>query len=85
MAIFALVAWSVQQLLSKVALKPLSTAKFYLLSAAVSLFVYAPYLVVRQYELMEGWMVLAIVSLLLQGLGAFMAKLIVTPAPRPFC
>ncbi len=47
LAIFALVAWSVQRLLSKVALKTLSTAKFYLLSATVSLFVYAPYLVVR--------------------------------------
>jgi drug/metabolite transporter (DMT)-like permease len=28
----------------------------------------------------EGWMALAIASLLLQGLGAFIAKLVVTPA-----
>lgn len=163
LAIFALFAWSVQRLLSKVALKTLTTAKFYLLSAAVSLIVYAPYVVVRppaarelfpalglaclmaitfwvtteairrgplgivspitalspaltailaialigerpawlayvgigvaplgvallsagggdKNELRQGWTALAIVSLLLQGLGAFVAKLVVTPA-----
>jgi drug/metabolite transporter (DMT)-like permease len=47
LAIFALVAWSGQRLLSKIALQTLTTAKFYLLSAAVSLIVYAPYLVAR--------------------------------------
>ena len=36
-ALFALVAWTVQRLLSKVALTSLGTRKFYLLSAAVSL------------------------------------------------
>ena len=46
-ALFALVAWSVQRLLSKVALTTLGTRKFYLLSAAVSLLVYTPYLVWR--------------------------------------
>ena len=46
-ALFALVAWSVQRLLSKVALTTLGTRKFYLLSAVVSLVVYTPYLVWR--------------------------------------
>ncbi len=40
-------AWSGQRLLSKIALQTLTTAKFYLLSAEVSLIVYAPYLMVR--------------------------------------
>src|SRR6266542_51545 len=47
LAAFALLAWSFQRLLSKVALKSLTTAKFYLLSAAVSLIVYGPYLLFR--------------------------------------
>jgi hypothetical protein len=47
LAVFTLLAWSFQRLLSKVALKSLTTAKFYLLSAAVSLIVYTPYLLVR--------------------------------------
>lgn len=163
LAIFALVAWSVQRLLSKAALQTLTTPKFYLLSAFVSLIVYAPYLVVRppavsemlpafglaclmavtflvtteairrgplgivspitalspaltallaialigerpgwvayagiataplgvallsarrrnENEQRQGWTVLAVASLLLQGLGAFIAKLVVTPA-----
>ncbi|HEV2034979.1 MAG TPA: DMT family transporter [Candidatus Dormibacteraeota bacterium] len=46
-ALFALVAWSIQRLLSKVALTTLGTRKFYLLSAVVSLVVYTPYLVWR--------------------------------------
>ena len=46
-ALFALVAWSIQRLLSKVALTTLGTRKFYLLSAVVSLIVYTPYLVWR--------------------------------------
>lgn len=46
-ALFALVAWSLQRLLSKVALRDLGTRKFYLLSAVVSLITYAPYLVLR--------------------------------------
>ena len=46
-ALFALVAWSVQRLLSKLALTTLGTRKFYLLSAVVSLVVYTPYLVWR--------------------------------------
>ena len=46
-ALFALVAWAVQRLLSKVALATLGTRKFYLLSATVSLLIYAPYLVLR--------------------------------------
>ncbi len=46
-ALFALVAWSFQRLLSKVALTTLGTRKFYLLSAGVSLVVYTPYLVWR--------------------------------------
>lgn len=47
LAAFALLAWSFQRLLSKVALRSLPTAKFYLLSAAVSLVVYAPYLLLN--------------------------------------
>lgn len=46
-ALFALVAWSAQRLLSKLALADLGTRKFYLLSATVSLVIYAPYLVLR--------------------------------------
>ena len=46
-ALFALVAWAVQRLLSKVALTTLGTRKFYLLSAIVSLLIYTPYLVLR--------------------------------------
>src|SRR5712692_11948761 len=42
-----MVAWAGQRTLSKVALAPLGTPKFYLLSAAVSLLTYAPYLVLR--------------------------------------
>lgn len=160
-ALFALVAWSAQRLLSKVALAGLGTRKFYLLSALVSLLTYAPYLVFRPpapHELLpafalaclmavtfgvtteairrgplgavspitalspaltaglgivflheklapwgylgvvlapagiallsgggrqarlEDWFWLAVASLALQGAGAFMAKLIVTPA-----
>jgi len=163
LAVFALVAWSGQRLLSKIALQTLTTTKFYLLSATVSLVVYAPYLVARPPAVREllpalglaclmaitfwvtteairrgplgvvspvtalspaftailaitvlserpgwlaysgialapigiallsarrgkserqrgGWMALAIASLVLQGLGAFIAKLVVTPA-----
>jgi len=47
LSVFALVAWAVQRLLSKVALQDLGTGKFYLLSATVSLLTYAPYLVLR--------------------------------------
>lgn len=161
-ALFALAAWSIQRLLSKVALTTLGTRKFYLLSAVVSLLVYAPYLLVRppapaqlypafglaclmaitfgvtteairrgplgavspvtalspaltaalavaflgerlnwvayvgvalapvgivllslngrNGERQEGWVWLAILSLILQGIGAFIAKLVVTPA-----
>ncbi len=161
-ALFALVAWSIQRLLSKVAVTTLGTRKFYLLSAAVSLLVYTPYLLLRPPALAEllpafglaclmaitfgvtteairrgplgavspvtalspaltaglavaflgerlswmayvgvalaplgivllslgpsrgkgkeAWLLLAIVSLILQGFGAFIAKLVVTPA-----
>lgn len=161
-ALFALVAWSIQRLLSKVALTTLGTRKFYLLSAVVSLLVYTPYLLLRPPALAEllpsfglaclmavtfgitteairrgplgavspvtalspaltgglavaflgerlswpayvgvalapvgivllslnptkgkggeGWVWLAILSLILQGIGAFIAKLVVTPA-----
>lgn len=160
LAVFALVAWTGQRLLSKVALTTLGTGKFYLLSALVSLVAYSPYLVlhppasrgllpafalaslmavtfgitteaIRRGPLgavspitalspaitvvlavailnerlvwpaylgvalalagvfliawgpragtgRDGWMWLAIVSLLLQGVGAFVAKLVVT-------
>ena len=47
LSLLALVVWAVQRLLSKVALGSLGTRKFYLLSAAVSLLVYLPYLVWR--------------------------------------
>ena len=47
LALFALVAWSGQRLLSKVALSSLGTEKFYLLSAVVSLITYTPYLLIR--------------------------------------
>jgi drug/metabolite transporter (DMT)-like permease len=163
LAVFTLLAWSFQRLLSKFALRSLTTAKFYLLSAAVSLIVYTPYLLVHPPAMRElipafglaclmavtfwvtteairrgplsivspvtalspaltailaimligerpgwiayvgiamapvgvallsaqgggsdqlerAWMALAIASLLLQGLGAFLAKLLVTPA-----
>lgn len=46
-AVFALGAWSVQRLLSKVALSTLGASKFYLLSAAVTLVTYTPYLIVH--------------------------------------
>ncbi len=46
-ALFALAAWSVQRLLSKLALGDLGTRKFYLLSAVVSLATYSPYLLLR--------------------------------------
>ena len=46
-ALFALVAWTVQRVLGKVALTTLGTNKFYLLSAAVSLMTYTPYLLLR--------------------------------------
>ena len=46
-ALFAVVAWSVQRLLGKVALTTLGTGKFYLLSAAVSLLTYTPYLLLH--------------------------------------
>ncbi|MHB8500566.1 MAG: DMT family transporter [Candidatus Acidiferrales bacterium] len=162
LAVFALVAWSIQRLLSKVALTTLGTRKFYLLSAVVSLVVYAPYLIWRPPAIskllpafglaclmavtfgitteairrgplgavspvtalspaitavlavsllgerltplaylgvalapigvvlislgptkskgQQGWLPLAVVSLILQGIGAFIAKLVVSPA-----
>ena len=46
-ALFALIAWTVQRVLGKVALTTLGTSKFYLLSAAVSLLTYTPYLLLR--------------------------------------
>ena len=46
-AVFALFAWTLQRLLSKVALADLGTRKFYLLSATVSLLTYLPYLLLR--------------------------------------
>jgi hypothetical protein len=46
-ALFALVAWTIQRLLGKVALTTLATGKFYLLSAAVSLLTYTPYLLLH--------------------------------------
>ena len=162
-ALFALIAWTVQRVLGKVALTTLGTNKFYLLSAAISLLTYTPYLVLRpptppqllpafgQACLMAitfgvtteairrgplgavspitglspaltallaisllderlgwtaamgvvlallgvlllsrkskrgpqfgaGWLGLALLSMILQGLGAFLAKLVVTPA-----
>lgn len=45
--LFALIAWTAQRVLGKVALTTLGTNKFYLLSAAVSLGTYAPYLLLR--------------------------------------
>ena len=161
-AVFAVLAWALQRLLSKVALADLGTRKFYLLSAAVSLLTYLPYLLLRPPALGElppafglaclmaltfgvtteairrgqlgtvspitalspalsaalglavlgeraawpvylgialapagivllsltsdrptgqrGWLALALLSLVLQGLGAFLAKLVVAPA-----
>lgn len=46
-ALFALVTWAFQRLLSKLALAGLGTRKFYLLSATVSLLVYTPYIAWR--------------------------------------
>jgi len=46
-ALFALFAWAVQRLLGKVALTTLGTSKFYLLSAAVSLVTYTPYILLH--------------------------------------
>ena len=46
-ALFALVSWSIQRLLGKIALGTLGTSKFYLLSATVSLLTYAPYLILH--------------------------------------
>lgn len=46
-ALFALLVWAVQRLLSKVALTSLGSRKFYLLSAVVSLVTYTPYLALR--------------------------------------
>ncbi len=162
-ALFALIAWTVQRLLGKVALTTLGTNKFYLLSAAVSLLTYTPYLLLRppappqllpafglaclmaitfgvtaeairrgplgavspitglspaltallaiavlgerldwtaasgialallgvlllswrskgRRAVGSSWLVLALLSLILQGLGAFLAKVVVTPA-----
>lgn len=162
-ALFALVAWTIQRVLGKVALTALGTSKFYLLSAAVSLVTYTPYLLLRpptppqllpafglaclmaltfgvtaeairrgplgavspitglspaltallaisllderlgwtaalgvvlallgvlliswakggSSEVGSGWLWLALLSLILQGLGAFLAKVVVTPA-----
>lgn len=45
--LLAFVAWTLQRLLGKVALAHLGTRKFYLLSAAVSLLVYLPYMLLR--------------------------------------
>jgi drug/metabolite transporter (DMT)-like permease len=47
LSLLALVVWAVQRLLSKLALTDLGTGKFYLLSAAVSLVTYAPFLAAR--------------------------------------
>lgn len=47
LALFAIVAWSGQRLLSKVALTSLGVEKFYLLSAVVSLITYTPYILLR--------------------------------------
>lgn len=162
-ALFALVAWSIQRLLGKIALGTLGTKKFYLLSATVSLLTYTPYLILHPPALQQlapafglsclmavtfgvtteairrgplgvvspitglspvltavlavtllserldwptvlgvgsaplgvfllgwqarqcdssgsGWLGLALLSLLLQGVGAFLAKVVVTPA-----
>ena len=53
LALFALIVWSGQRLLSKVALSSLGTEKFYLLSAVVSLITYTPYLLFRPPGLSE--------------------------------
>ncbi|MGH7425976.1 MAG: EamA family transporter [Candidatus Methylomirabilales bacterium] len=42
-ALFALVIWAVQRVVSKAALSRLTTRKFYLLNAAISFVVYLPY------------------------------------------
>jgi hypothetical protein len=52
-AVLALLAWAFQRLLSKTALADLGTRKFYLLSAAVSLLTYLPYLLLRPPTLAE--------------------------------
>jgi uncharacterized membrane protein len=148
-AVFALFAWTLQRLLSKVALADLGTRKFYLLSATVSLLTYLPYLLLRPPTVAElppasrprpsgrgqlgtvspitalspalsaalgltilgeraawpvylgialapagivllslarsrspgerGWLGLALLSLVLQGVGAYLAKLVVAP------
>jgi len=44
LSLFALVVWSVQRVISKIALSNLTTPQFYLLSAAVSLPIYLPVL-----------------------------------------
>jgi uncharacterized membrane protein len=49
-ALFALFAWTVQRVLGKVALTTLGFGKFYLLSAAVSLLTYTPYLIIHPPE-----------------------------------
>lgn len=49
-ALFALVVWAIQRVVSKVALAKLTTSKFYLLNAAVSLAVYLPYVVAHPPE-----------------------------------
>jgi uncharacterized membrane protein len=47
LAVLALAVWTFQRVLSKLALTDLGTGKFYLLSAAVSLMTYAPFLAAR--------------------------------------
>jgi drug/metabolite transporter (DMT)-like permease len=47
LSLFALVVWTVQWLVSKLALPDLGTGKFYLLSAVVSLLTCMPYLLLR--------------------------------------
>jgi hypothetical protein len=47
LSLFALVVWTVQWLLNKLALNDLGAGKFYLPSAVVSLLTYTPYLLLR--------------------------------------
>lgn len=68
-AAFALVAWALQRLLSKVALTVLGTRKFYLLSGAVSLVVYAPYLALRPPAIFELPPALALACLMALTFG----------------